>query len=306
MLATSASTTAAPHRNRVLNGWLAALTTVVIWALWMVGTRHAVTHDLPPAAIGILRFGVPALLLAPVWWRLGLCPRRVRPLLLVGVLVSGAPFFIIVANAMRFAPAPDIGPLLPGTMPLFVAMIGYTMFGDRLGRRRVLGFVLIAVAVVCIGGRGLLNMADGAWRGHGLLLLGALLWGIYTHAYRRSGLTPVQGAALIGAWSVLILVPFGGPPLVQAIMSGLAGAVLAQALLQGLLSGVIAIVLYGVAIDRLGASKAAAVSPLGPVLAVLLAIPILGDYPDAAALVGMVSAALGVILASGVVPERGR
>src|SRR3712207_9499081 len=40
-----------------LIGWIAALATVTIWALWAVGTRHAVTHDLPPAAIGLLRFG---------------------------------------------------------------------------------------------------------------------------------------------------------------------------------------------------------------------------------------------------------
>jgi drug/metabolite transporter (DMT)-like permease len=171
----------------------------MIWALWMVATRHAVTHDLPPAAIGLLRFGVPALVLAPVWWRLGLWPRHVPPLVLVGMLGSGAPFFFIVANAMRFAPAADVSPLLPGTMPLFVALIGFTMFGERLGRWRIVGFGLIAMAVLCISGRGLLNAADGAWRGHALLLTGACLRGLYTHVFRRSGLTPVQGAPWWGS-----------------------------------------------------------------------------------------------------------
>src|SRR3712207_6541940 len=68
---------ASPHAltRPVLGGWLAALATVTIWALWAVATRHAVTHDLPPAAIGLLRFGVPALLLAPMAWRVGLFPK---------------------------------------------------------------------------------------------------------------------------------------------------------------------------------------------------------------------------------------
>ncbi|HEX2553678.1 MAG TPA: DMT family transporter [Microvirga sp.] len=288
-----------PARGRRLPAWLAALGTVVIWALWMVGTRHAVTHDLPPSAIGILRFGVPALVLAPFWWRTGLVPRRLPPLVALGLLGSGAPFFLIVATGMRFAPAADVGPLLPGTMPLFVALIGLVLFGERLGRWRLLGFGLIALGIASIAGRGLLDSAGGAWRGHALLLAGAFLWGLYTHAYRRSGLSPAEGAALVGVWSVILLAPFGAPALAAALAQGLAGAVVVQALLQGALSGVAAIVLYGFAIDRLGASRAAAVSPLGPVLAALLAIPVLGEWPDAAAVFGLAAATLGVVLASG-------
>jgi drug/metabolite transporter (DMT)-like permease len=90
-----------------------------------------------------------------------------------------------------------------------------------------------------------MHAGDGAWRGHGLLLVGAFLWGLYTHAYRRSGLTPAQGAALIGAWSFLMLLPFGAMPLATAVANGLAGAVFVQAVLQGLISGVGSIILYG-------------------------------------------------------------
>src|SRR5262245_55867489 len=63
-------------RRRLL-GLGAALVTVVIWAAWMVGTRHAVTTGLDPAAVGVLRFAAPAILLLPVWLRAGLVPRGV-------------------------------------------------------------------------------------------------------------------------------------------------------------------------------------------------------------------------------------
>ncbi|NBJ12944.1 DMT family transporter [Microvirga arsenatis] len=263
---------ALPHSSTrpALPGWLAALATVTIWAAWAVGTRHAVTHELPPAALGLLRFGIPALLLAPIAW------------------------------GMQFAPAAEIGPLLPGTMPLFVALIGWLVFGERLAGLRVFGFALILAGVACIGGHGLLFSGNGAWRGHLLLLTGAGLWGIYTHAYRRCGLSALQAAALIGLWSFLILLPFGGAPLLHALDHGLDRPVVLQALLQGFLSGVAGIILYGIAIDRLGASRAAAVSPLSIVLAALLAIPVLGEIPSAAAWIGIVLATLGVVLASGV------
>jgi drug/metabolite transporter (DMT)-like permease len=42
-------------------------------------------------------------------------------------------------------------------------------------------------------------------------------------------------------------------------------------------------------------------SPLGPVLATILAIPLLGEVPDAIALFGLVVATIGVALASGVI-----
>lgn len=291
--------------NRMLVGWLAILVTVVIWALWMVGTRHAVTHDLKPTAIGLVRFGVPALVLAPLWWRAGLFPRGLKPLVGLSLLGSGAPFFLTVATAMRFAPAADIGPLLPGTMPLFVALIGWMAFGEKLGRFRLLGLALILLGILAIGGRGLLHIETGVWRGHALLLAGALMWGIYTHAYRRSGLNPIEAAGLVGFWSVLMLLPFGAPAAMEAIAEGQGGPLLVQAVIQGVASGVIAMILNGIAIDRLGASRSAAMAPLGPVLAVLLAIPVLGEIPDAAALLGLVAATAGVVLASGIVRAKG-
>jgi drug/metabolite transporter (DMT)-like permease len=285
--------------HRLLAGWLAALATVTIWAFWIVGTRHAVTHDLSPAAAGLLRFAVPALVLAPIVWRTGLYPRGLSLLKGLGLLGSGAPFFLVVALGMQYAPAAEIGPLLPGAMPLFVALIGWLVFREKPGRLRLAGFALILLGVACIGGHGLLLMQNGAWRGHVLLLSGACLWGIYTHAYRRSGLSALEAAALIGFWSMLTLLPFGGPLLLRSVMDGLAGTIVLQAVLQGVLSGLAGVVLYGIAVDRLGASRAAAMSPLALVMAALIAIPALGEIPDAAAMVGILAATLGVLLASG-------
>jgi drug/metabolite transporter (DMT)-like permease len=265
-----------------------------------------VTHSLPPAAVGIVRFAVPALLLAPVTWRIGLWPKGLPLKNGLGLLCSGAPFFLIVATGMQFAPAADIGPLLPGTMPLFVALIGWLVFGEKLGRMRIVGFAMILIAVLSIAGGSLINGATGAWRGHLLLLVGACLWGVYTHAYRRSGLSALQAAGLIGLWSVLLLLPLGAPALARAAMDGLAGAILVQAVLQGFLSGVVGIVLYGYAIDRLGPSRAAALSPLGPVLAAILAIPLLDEIPSLGATIGIALATLGVLLASGVTSLKSR
>jgi drug/metabolite transporter (DMT)-like permease len=287
-------------RGRAIDvaGVAAALGSVAIWAGWIVGTRHAVTHALDPAAVGLLRFAIPALVFVPVWLRLGLLPKRVPMLTLIALMGAGAPFFLTVAYAMQYAPAADIGPLLPGTMPLLVALISVVMFGERLGRLRLVGLALVAAGIVAIGGRGLLAAGD-TWRGHGLLLAGALMWAVYTHAFKRSGINAVEATAIVAAWSTLMLLPAGAPALVTAVQQGLALDVIAQTIVQGVLSGVIAIVLYGVAVTRLGAARGAAFVALVPALAALIAIPVLGEWPDAAATVGIAATAIGVALAAG-------
>lgn len=290
-------------RNRLI-GTAGALLAVAIWGGWIVGTRHAVSGDLPPATVGWLRFVVPAVVLAPAWWRVGPWPKQNLVPFLFCFFGSGAVFFLVVANAMRFVPAADVGPLLPGTMPLVVALISVMVFRERLGRWRWVGFACIALGVLALGGRGLLAHADGAWRGHLLLLTGAVMWAGYTLAFRRTGMSATELVGLIGLWSFLLLTPFGLPGAIAAVEAGHGREVLLQLLLQGLLSGVVALVAFGVAISRLGSSRAAAFTGLVPALAAAIAIPMLGEHPDAAAIIGVVATGIGVALASGAFQRR--
>ena len=291
-------------RRDTLIGSTAAIFAVTIWAAWIVGTRHAVTGTLPPEAVGLLRMAVPALLFAPVWLRVGVAPRGIRGLVGLCVLGAGAPFFILVATGMKFAPAADIGPLLPGTMPLFAALLAVLVDRERIGWARLVGYVLIVAGIVAIAGRGMFDFSSGAWRGHGLVLVGAFLWAIYTIAFRRSRLGAFEAAALIGFWSTLLLLPFGTLPLVEAWRAGHGWEIAAQAIIQGVFSGILGLVGYGIAVARLGASKAAAFAALAPGMAALIAIPVLGEVPDMAAIIGIAATSIGVALASGAIAMR--
>jgi drug/metabolite transporter (DMT)-like permease len=286
-------------------GMIAAGGAVLIWAAWVVGTRQAVTHALDPLAVGFLRFGIPTVVFAPVWWRVGLRPRGVSLGTMVALMGAGAPFFVTVATAMRQASAAEIGPLLPGTMPLIVALLSLILFRERLALPRVLGLLLIGVGIAAIGGQDMLIGAQ-SWHAHGLLLAGACMWASYTIAFKQSGLSSVAATAVVSVWSTLLLAPFGLPPLMTALQAGLGTAVLVQAVIQGLLSGVIAILLYGMAVSRIGASGAAAFVALVPGLAALLAIPVLGEWPTIAAIIGIITTTLGVGLMTGTLTLLGR
>ncbi|HSI40434.1 MAG TPA: DMT family transporter [Xanthobacteraceae bacterium] len=304
MTAPSALDAPAAQRRDRLIGTASALLAIGIWGLWIVSTRHAVTGHLSPAALGWLRYIVPAVVLAPAWRRVGPWPRRGLVPFLFCFFGSGVLFFLLVGNAMRFAPAADVGPLLPGTMPLIVALVSVLWFGERLGRLRWIGFACIALGVLVLGGRGIAMPADGAWRGHVLLLSCAVLWAGYTLMFPRTGFSATETVGLIGLWSVVLLTPVGLPGVIAAVQDGYGVEVLLQLLVQGVGSGVVALIAFGTAIARLGSSKAAAFTGLVPALAALLAVPLLGEHPDAAALFGIIASGAGVALASGAIAAR--
>ena len=121
-----------PSNTNYVKGALYGCAAVSIWAGWSAMTRLAVTTSLDAWDIPALRFGLAGLLLSPVLMRRGIALDRVGWLGLTGLVVgTGAPYALVVALGLRFAPAYDAGALNPGCMPLFVALIAATVLGEK-------------------------------------------------------------------------------------------------------------------------------------------------------------------------------
>jgi len=300
MTSLSSSRTASP----LVAGYAGAAVTVLIWATWVLATRHTAATPLGTVDIGLIRYGVPAVLLAPVWLRTGLLPKGV-PLKRVIVMVAGAGalFFQVTAAALHVTPAAPGGILLGGSMPLATAIIGMALFGERPDRMRLAGLAAIVSGVVILLAASL-QKSGMTMAGFVLLPLGAVLWAGFTHAFRRSGLSPLQGAALVAAWSFLIhlgLAAVFGTHLAAASLPDLA----LQVTSQGILSGLVATFAYGTAIRTLGGSQAAAFTAITPVLATLGGAVFLGEDFGAAEMAAALVVGTGVALSTGVFqPKR--
>ena len=295
-------TTPLPGSGRSALGALSALSVVLIWASWLVSTRHSVGAGLGPLDLSLLRYGIPALVLAPVWWRTGLFPKGAMGPLALMVLGSGAPFFQIVAFGMRHTPASAAGVLLPGLMPLAVAVIGMVFLGERPDRWRKLGMLAILAggAVLVFG-----NLGDEglSWISFTILPIGATLWAVYTHAFRRSGLDAFEGAALICVWSTILnlaALPFVGTQFPTAPWREIA----LQSVTQGLLSGLVATLLYGTAVRALGGTQAAAYTAITPVAAAIGGAVLLAEPLGVSTLVAALVTGLGVLLSTGLLSRR--
>lgn len=284
----------------VLTGSLAALASVLIWSGWIVFTRHGVTTDIPPVTLGLLRYAIPTLVMLPLLLRSGAAFRKAGWLkCAIMICGSGAPFFLICSLGMTIAPAAHVGVMLPGVMPMFVALFAFLLFGERYTGARLVGYGLVLAGVVALGGASLFEAGAGDWRGHALLLLSAASWASFTLAFKRSGLTAWQAAALINAVSVAIMVAFDafqdGPRLWDIPWQTVA----MQGFAQGILSGLLALAAYSYAVGILGASKASAFVSLTPALTAVIAAIALGEWPDGVTVAAILVVGAGVALASG-------
>ena len=283
-----------------LKGAVFGFAAVSIWASWSVITRLAVTTSLDAWDIVALRFGVAGLLLSPVLVQRGLALDRLGWLGLVVIITgTGAPYALVAAVGLRFAPAYDGGALNPGCMPLFVALIAALVLGEQLSTARKLGLSLILAGALIIVGWHAAAWSPSRTFGDALFLFAAFLTACFTVVMRQAELDPLHVAALVSTGSLVIYLP---------IYLALYGTRLArlplaestvQAIFQGVLVTIVSLLLYGRAVAILGASGGAAFGALVPALSALLAIPLLDEWPNKTDWVGIVLISTGVYLTSG-------
>jgi drug/metabolite transporter (DMT)-like permease len=299
-----------PASAHYLKGALCGLAVASIWASWSAVTRLAVTTNLDPWDIALLRFGAAGLLLAPVIGRRGLARDRLGWLGLAALVAgAGAPYALVAAAALRLAPVADLSALNPGCIPLFVAAIAFVVAGERVSADRKAGLALmLAGAVLLVAwnttGAGQ-SWSTGRALGAALAALAALMWAVFTLVMRRAELEPLHAAALVSVGSLAGYLPlylaWRGAALAQAPPAELA----IQVIFQGVLVTIVSLLLYGRAVAILGASGGAAFGALVPALSALIAIPLLGEWPGAAEWLGIVVISAGVYLASGgLLPTR--
>ncbi len=279
-------------------GIAAGLAASAIWGGALAVTRLGVTGEAPfaPMDIALLRFAGPALVLLPVlrhaWPRIRRLPPALTAMLFAG---GGAPFVLTAGSGLSIAGAAEAGALLPGTMPLCVALVS-AMLGERFGAVRFAGLALIGAAVAAVVVPALGAGKEGQWAGYAMLLAAALLATGYTVALRRSGLGPWEAAAFVSAASVVALAPIYLLSTEPAVLNAGWQDIAVQATFQGAASGILAPVAFAACVQRLGAAQAAAFGSLAPGAACACGFALLGEVPDGATALAVLVSGVGVAL----------
>ncbi|WP_036595744.1 DMT family transporter [Ottowia thiooxydans] len=203
-------------------GVLAAIVTVAIWTGFIIIGRASAARTLTPFDIGLCRVLGASLLLLP--WGLyltrrdatakassslgGLSPLPWRQTLMVGFV--GGPLYAVLCYAgFLYAPAAHAAVLMPGSLPLWTAVLAFLLLGERFTKARWVGLACIVAGDVLVGGTSLLHALSGGevWKGDLIFMSTALCWAVYSVLARQYRLDAVRATIAITAFAFCTYIP---------------------------------------------------------------------------------------------------
>ncbi len=289
--------TVATDARSVGRGLVWAGVGLLIFSGWFAVTRLVVTGDLQVWDVVALRLGGGTLVLLPVLLiRCRVLPWAAWQAGFVLSMLWGAPFVLLVAAGLQLTSAAHAASMTPGLMPVFAGGMAWFLSGVRPPGQRLAGYGMIVMGLVGLVAVGAAGTAGPA--GLACLVLAAAGWAAYTVRLGRSGLDPLQAAAMVCLWSALLYLP----PYVLSGVSHLPDASLNELAFQGFYQGALmsglAIYAFNRAVALLGAIAAAAIIALVPVVGALLAVAVVGEAPPLAGWLAIAVVAAGVALAA--------
>jgi drug/metabolite transporter (DMT)-like permease len=248
--------------------------------------------------ITALRFGVAGLLLLPLFARMRLGALRPGAALFLAC-GAGAPYVLLTAGGLAFAPGGHMGVITPSCMLLCSTLGGVLVLKEPLTPSRVVGALAILAGLVGMGWDGLKNHGEFTWLGDAMFALGGLFWASYTVGSRVWRVEPLHATAVVGVLSMVLYMPgyawLAGADLVAAPWR----EIVIQAVFQGVLSAVVALLFYTRAVAILGAARGAIFAALVPTFSLVIAIPLLDERPNELQLLGVVFVTAGMVFALG-------
>ncbi|MEL7256958.1 MAG: DMT family transporter [Pseudomonadota bacterium] len=269
---------------------------VLIWASWLVLTSSGHTTTLSVIDLASFRAVVPTIILAPLLWRSRHVILRIGGMRCLLLFAYGAPFTLFVGYGLGFAPVAHAGAIVPGLMPVFALAFAFLFYGQGMSPKHVIAVVLIlcgAATVLMLGTDQI--VANEMWRGHLLFLAGAICWACFTVTIRRIEISAFLATGIVGAVSTVVLLPIWVLSDLSSISKAHGVDIAFQVTFQGIIAGLVAMFAFGRALNLVGGSVSN-LTALTPGFAALLAIPVLGQIPQAMDIVALCLVAAGLVV----------
>ena len=295
-------------------GIAAAVITVAIWTGFIVIGRASAGRTLLPFDIGLLRvLGASAVLLPWGWWLtrgrrdtassslLGLSPLPLRQTVLAGFF-GGFIYAVLCYAGFFYAPAAHASVLMPGSLPLWTALLAAVVLRDPITPARALGLACIVVGDLVVGGASLLQAFNGGsvWKGDVIFMSAAFCWSVYSVLARKFGLEAVRATIAITAFAFCTYVPLftlltASGVLPTHLASAPWGEIAFQALFQGVGSVVISGITFVQMVRAFGPVKSTMITALVPGLSALGAVLLLGEPLGWNLLAGLALVTAGIL-----------
>jgi drug/metabolite transporter (DMT)-like permease len=231
----------------------------------------------------------------------GLSPLSLRVTATVG-LFGGLLYALLAYSGFMFAPAAHASVLLPGSLPLWTALLAVRVLHDRITLERALGLGLIVLGDLFVGGASLLHAFDGGevWKGDLLFVSAAMCWASYSVLARRHALDAVRATIAVTVFAFVSFVPVYAVLLLGHVVPGhVFTAPLREVLFQMLFQGWGSVVISGITFTKMiqyfGPVRSTMITALVPGLSALAAVLLLNEPLYWNLLAGLALVTLGIL-----------
>jgi drug/metabolite transporter (DMT)-like permease len=302
MMPPSQTGTAQPKSLKSMaTGILWGLIAALAWSGYNVGSRLGRMDGLAPMDMSMLRFGVAAILLAPFVISRSMKHSFGWLRVLTLVALAGPLFGLLINTAFGLAPLSHAVVLTAGATMVSSSTLAWILDRTKPSPFRLMGMTILIVGLLVIAtGQDVSPQSLGLiWLGDLCFAAAGTLWGTFTYLLGRWKVEPLAGIGYISILSTLAFLPFflawptNGPVPSSVWVS--------QALFQGVLGGCLAPVAIAKAVSYLGATEASLVPSIVPSGALLLAIPLLNEWPTSSEILGVAICTLGLLTALNVI-----
>lgn len=280
----------APTRPSGVRRLLAALVpylllslAVLAWAgNWVIG--RGMRHEIGPVAMGFWRWCLALCLILPFCWdelrtKWDVVRQNWWRLTLLGMLGTVA-FNTMVYVGLQHSRSTD-STLFNSIVPIYIVIISWLTFGERISLRQGIGIALSAFGVVTIVSRGnLSSLLDMSFNvGEIWILIAMLLWAIYTVLLRWRP-RQLSAIAFLGAMLLLslpTLLPFYMWELFTRGSFEISLATVAALAYYATVPSVIAYLLWNRGVAQVGPNRAGLMAHLLPIFTVVLSVVFLGE-----------------------------
>jgi len=259
----------------------------VLWGIPYLFIRVAVDGGMPPLFLAWTRVTLAAVVVAAMAWRAGVLPSvrgRLRWLCVYGVIEIAAPFPLIAAGERHVASS--LAAIIVAAVPLIVALLTARFEpSERVGGRRLVGLIVgfagvIALVGVEVAGTGAELLGAGAI----LLAAAGFAVGLLVLNRHLRDLDPRAMMATALAFAALALTPVAA---FSALPRHVSVAALSSLVVLVFFCTVAALLVYAILVADVGATRAAVVNYIVPLVAVGLGVAVLGERLGVAAIAGL-------------------
>jgi drug/metabolite transporter (DMT)-like permease len=282
--------------NIKTKGYLCALAAVLIWSGFILVSRMGGISPLTAYDIIAIRYVSCASFVFPFWlfWRRF---NLFQAKLIICSFIGGLGYALCAFNGFKVTPASHAAVLLPGLLPISIALISTFINKERHSSLKWLGIMMITFGIAVLfwyefQKSGALSI------GHVLLVGAAICWATFSVLINRWGISPWEATVSLAVITCVVYTPIYLMYLPKNISADLLHDIGIQVVYQGFLATIVQLLFYVRAVQLIGAANMGSMMAIVPVLAGFSAIYIFDERLSMELIFALLCVSFGVWIAN--------